>query len=160
MFNYDDIGKKIKGLAKASFIVEAIGAIITGFAFLIGWGLDAWWALFIIFFGPIVAWVSSWLLYGFGELIDKTIDIEENTRNGQPKPSMHKSANKSTKKSKKNSSNDTTKRDATMPDTPKNFDEIEFIDCVCPNCQETLSFTTETQEAQCPFCENTIIIKR
>ena len=80
MFNYNEIGKKIKLLAKMSFIVEAIGAIITGIAFLIDWGLDAWWALFIIFFGPIVAWVGSWLLYGFGEIIDKLCDIEENTR--------------------------------------------------------------------------------
>ena len=30
MFNYDNIGEKIKNLAKWAFIVEAIGAVITG----------------------------------------------------------------------------------------------------------------------------------
>ena len=28
-------------------------------------------------FGPIVAWISTFILYGFGELIDKTCDIEQ-----------------------------------------------------------------------------------
>ncbi len=81
MFNYDDIGGKIKNLAKAIFFTEAVGSIITGLIFLFSWGFkDAWWALFIIFLGPIVAWVGSWLVYGFGELVDKTCDIERNTR--------------------------------------------------------------------------------
>ena len=47
-----------------------------GFVFLIDWGFeDGWWALFIIFFGPIVAYVSSWLLYAFGQLVEDTYDI-------------------------------------------------------------------------------------
>ena len=33
-----------------------------------------------IIVGPLAAWVSSWLLYGFGELIEKTTEIAENTR--------------------------------------------------------------------------------
>ena len=37
-------------------------------------------AIILLFVGPIVAWISSWLLYGFGELIDKVCDIERNTR--------------------------------------------------------------------------------
>ena len=31
--------------------------------------------------GPLVAWISSWMLYAFGELVEKTIDNENNTRN-------------------------------------------------------------------------------
>ena len=73
---YTDIGGKIKNLAKWIFVVEAIGAIITGLFFLIDWGFeDGWWSLFIIFFGPIVAYVSSWLLYAFGQLVEDTYDI-------------------------------------------------------------------------------------
>ena len=68
---YTDIGGKIKNWAKWIFIVEAIGAVITGFVFLISWGLeDGWWALFVVFFGPVVAWVSTWLLYAFGQLVE------------------------------------------------------------------------------------------
>ena len=33
-----------------------------------------------MFVGPIVAWVSSWILYAFGELVDKTCKNEQNTK--------------------------------------------------------------------------------
>ena len=73
---YDNIGDKIKKWAKLIFIVEAIGAVITGFVFLIDWGLeDGWWALLIIIFGPVVALVSSWSLYAFGQLVEDTREI-------------------------------------------------------------------------------------
>lgn len=84
---YKNIGKKIKGLAKVLFIVEAIVVVLTGVIiislardytiFLVG--------MLVLIIGPIVAWISSWLLYGFGELIDKTCDIERNTRSGKIK---------------------------------------------------------------------------
>ena len=77
MFSYNNIGEKIKGLAIASFIVEAIGAVITGIILVAN---EEAYGILIVLFGPIVAWVSSWLLYGFGELISKTCDIEQNTR--------------------------------------------------------------------------------
>ena len=82
---YDDIGGKIKGLAKATFIIGAIAAVIIGIMFmalddeLIGIGL------LIMILGPIVAWVSTWFLYGFGELIEKTCDIARNTYGGEIK---------------------------------------------------------------------------
>ena len=82
---YDNIGSKIKGLAKAIFIVEALAAVITGIALM---ATDEELILFgflVMVVGPIVAWVSSWLLYGFGELIDKASDIERNTRGGARK---------------------------------------------------------------------------
>ena len=84
MFN--NIGKKIKILAKILLIVElAIVEII---------GLD--WLTFddeqfvaigllMMFVAPVVLWISSWFMYGFGELIDKTCDIARNTRQGEIK---------------------------------------------------------------------------
>ncbi len=52
---YSDIGAKIKNWAKWIFIIKAIGAIITGLNFLIDLGIeDGWWALFIIFFLPLL----------------------------------------------------------------------------------------------------------
>ena len=73
---YTNIGGKIKSLAKWTFVAEAIGAIITGLFYLIELGVeDGWWALLIIFFGPIAAYVSSWFLYAFGQLVENTYDI-------------------------------------------------------------------------------------
>ena len=80
---YTDIGGKIKGLAKGIFVVEAIGAIITGFTLLLADSTLAMYGLLTMFFGPIVAWISSWILYALGELVDKACAIERNTRGGK-----------------------------------------------------------------------------
>ena len=77
---YFDIGKKIKNWAIWMAIIEAIGSVITGIVFLCVYGIeDGWWGLIISVCGPVVAYVNTWLLYGFGELIDKACDIAENT---------------------------------------------------------------------------------
>lgn len=90
---YNNIGGKIKILALVTAIVEAAGSVIAGIALmaedddLIPVGLLLW------FVGPLVAWISSWLLYGFGELIAKVTDIERNTRgNGAVKSQVQAKA--------------------------------------------------------------------
>lgn len=77
---YDNIGEKIKSLAKASFIVEAIVAAIVGIALLASDEDLIFTGLLVLLVGPIIAWVSSWLLYGFGELINNVCKIAANTR--------------------------------------------------------------------------------
>ncbi len=74
---YNDIGGKIKGLATATFIVETLSAIITGIYLMID--IDFLIGLAVLVGGPLVAWASSWLLYGFGELIDNSEAIKWNT---------------------------------------------------------------------------------
>lgn len=78
---YDNIGGKIKGLAIVTFIVEAIATVITGIVIMVFGDKRSIsiLGLLVIVVGPIFAWISSWLLYGIGELIDKTCDIERNT---------------------------------------------------------------------------------
>ena len=82
---YDNIGRKIKGLAKAIFIVESIVSVVAGMILLSISDNLILSGVISILLGPLVAWVSSWLLYGFGELIDKTCAIERNTRDGEIK---------------------------------------------------------------------------
>ena len=76
---YDNIGGKIKLLAKASFIVAGIASVIAGIAFIDRYGL------MILILGPIVSWISSLSLYGFGEIIDILGDIRANTRGEEKK---------------------------------------------------------------------------
>ena len=74
---YGNIGGKLKGWALGIFITESIAAVI--FAFVL---MSADWLLagfLTLIAGPLVAWVSSWLLYAFGELVEKTAKNEENT---------------------------------------------------------------------------------
>ena len=75
---YENIGSKLKNLAKGVFIVEALGAIITGIT-LLGEELLLPGLLTAVL-GPIIAWISSWVLYAFGELVEKTVNNETNTK--------------------------------------------------------------------------------
>ncbi len=88
---YSNIGGKIKSLAKAAFIVEAIASVITGIVLIAigddtgplgdaGLFISVFAGLLTIVLGILAAWASSWLIYGFGEIVDKVCDIERNTR--------------------------------------------------------------------------------
>lgn len=79
MFNslYENIGEKIKTLAKWIFIVEAISAIIAGVVLLFADEDLIIYGLFIMICGPIIAWVSSWILYALGELVADTHAIRQ-----------------------------------------------------------------------------------
>ena len=80
---YDNIGGKIKGLAKAIFIIGAVVSFIAGIVLMFVNDNLIFVGVLIWFIGIIVSWVSSWVLYGFGEIIDKISDIERNTQGGE-----------------------------------------------------------------------------
>ena len=65
---YENIGEKIKNWAKWIFIIEAISAVISGFV-LIG-NDDGVTGVIVLLAGPFVAWVGSWLLYAFGQVVE------------------------------------------------------------------------------------------
>ena len=77
---YENIGSKIKNWAKWIFVIEAIGAVITGLVLLFTDEDLILYGLLTLVCGPIVAYIGSWILYAFGELIEKTADNENNTR--------------------------------------------------------------------------------
>ena len=77
---YDNIGEKIKGLAKVIFILGAVLSFIAGFILILSYLILIFAGLLICILGPIFSWILSCVLYGFGELIDKACDIERNTR--------------------------------------------------------------------------------
>ena len=74
MFNYDNIGKKIKRLAKYTCYAGIIIALSLGIALLFSpvTRIKIIGGLVIVFL-PILAWVQSWLVYGFGELVDAAL---------------------------------------------------------------------------------------
>ena len=82
---YDNIGKKIKGLAKATFFIEAFIAIIAGIVLMASDEELILIGFLVMIVCTFIAWVTSWTLYGFGELVDKTCDIERNTRGAETK---------------------------------------------------------------------------
>ena len=91
---YNRIGRKIKGLAVFFCIIGIFFQVILGLLIIFMGGsilpklvptLPAEFAsvgciivgIFVIVIGSIVTWMSTWFLYGYGELIDKVSNIEE-----------------------------------------------------------------------------------
>ena len=151
---YDNIGGKIKGLAKATFIVEAIASVITGIVLWIE--TEEWWCSLILFCGPIVAWVSSWLLYGFGEIIDKLCDIEHNTGMIMKPSELKKARNRHESETKKL---ETAKQELKKQKEAIAEDENAVI-IECPDCGEELFFDRDLSYAECPYCGCNIKIKK
>ena len=88
---FKNIGKKIKTLAVVIFAIEMCVVIFSGIAAIGGsfaipgtrstaaiGGIAA--AAGIWGIGFLTSWISSFFLYGFGELIDKTAENAENTK--------------------------------------------------------------------------------
>ena len=88
MFN--NIGKKLKNFAIGIFIVESLAGIIGGIALIVDSGDPHPLGLALIFLSPFVAYGSAMFLYAFGELVDKTVVIERNTRHGEVKSEVQK----------------------------------------------------------------------
>lgn len=73
---FDNIGEKLKTLARVLFWVELCAFIISGLIIFADVGELDWGSFLCLFVGPIAAWVGNFAMYGFGELIDKVGKIE------------------------------------------------------------------------------------
>ena len=78
---FGNIGGKIKTLAQVVTWIGIIGSVICGFV-LMGIDDDLIFTGFIIaLFGSLSSWVSSFVLYGFGQLIENTDKLVELAKN-------------------------------------------------------------------------------
>lgn len=72
---FSDIGIKIKSLAQVMTAIGIICYVITGIVFMAN---DmALVGILIVLIGSLLSWVSSFILYGLGELIDNSVKIAE-----------------------------------------------------------------------------------
>ena len=68
---YNNVGKKIKIIAIVFAICVAIASVITGLCFITTGGIV------LILAGPLVAWLSSLMTYGFGQIVESIQNIEK-----------------------------------------------------------------------------------
>lgn len=74
---FENMGKKIKALAKTTCRIGIIISFIVGVILLSnGNGV----ALIVIVIGALGSWIGSFFTYGFGELIEKATETAENTK--------------------------------------------------------------------------------
>ena len=77
---YENIGKKLKTFAKFSCIIMSVLAVIGGIVLACMDDSTLVIGLVTALVSPFVFWISSWVLYAFGELVEKVVLIEINTR--------------------------------------------------------------------------------
>ena len=73
---FENIDGKIKSLSIVSSIIGIVGSIFGGIIICF---TDMGIGIALMVLGPILSWVSSFVLYGFGVLIEKVCEIAENT---------------------------------------------------------------------------------
>ncbi len=74
---YTNIGGKIKMLAKILCVLLSIMFIVYGICVFATFYWMRGMGILIVIGGPLLSWVSSFFMYGFGELIEKTTVIAE-----------------------------------------------------------------------------------
>lgn len=83
---FTNIGGKIKLTAKIACWISMVASFVGGIILLIYSIVEAEDELIIVglivpLVAPFLCWIGSFVMYGFGELIEKTTEIAENTRN-------------------------------------------------------------------------------
>ena len=71
---YNNIGEKIKTAASIISIIGIIICLIVGFIFISD---DSFVGLLIIIAGPLLFWIDGFFIYGFGVLVNNSIEIVE-----------------------------------------------------------------------------------
>lgn len=69
---YNNIGRKIKALAKVLAWIGIIASIVFGIAVTVEESDVAYLGFLIMPLGALVSWASSFTLYGFGELVENS----------------------------------------------------------------------------------------
>ena len=72
---YNDVGKKIKDVARGLFVVETIAAVVLGLVMMDAENIVA--GIFLLVIGPLVSWIFLLFTYGFGEMIEKISVMEK-----------------------------------------------------------------------------------
>ena len=77
---FEDVGSKLKKISKVIFVIESIIFIAAGivgcfalydFYFIVG--------IILILVGQCIALVSAWFVYGFGVIVENSIENQKNT---------------------------------------------------------------------------------
>jgi hypothetical protein len=143
---YDNIGSKIKSLATVICVVLIILSIISGIAIMILSEGMVLVGILVAGLGSLFAWVSTFFIYGFGELIENTSilvreskKISSNTK--QEKASVESPLeNKTpanTNSSYRPSANNISTKTNTVSSTAKPQTALRFK--YCPHCGEAVN---------------------
>ena len=165
---YENIGGKIKNWAKWIFIVEAICAIITSVALFSEAEYNEIFILYgflTIILGPIVAWVGSWILYAFGQLVEDVHAMRDKEGTTKEVHAKHEAEAKMKREAELKAQQEAVARAKCEAEKIAKWQEEnqlsdeDFIDCACPKCGVILSFLKNETKGVCPNCDTKFEIK-
>lgn len=134
---FDNIGSKIKSLAQIVCWMGIVVSAISGLAIMISNEETIFVGLLIILLGSIGSWIGSFVLYGFGQLIENSDTLVEISKH---------SVSKTPKESSVPISPNT--------DTTDNVSDDNAIHC--PHCDKKIMVPEGTLSANCPWCNKKI----
>ena len=130
---FENVSGKVKTVAHFTAILGIIASVIGGLffmsreeSFIIG--------LILAVIGSLFSWIIAIFLFGFGELLEKVGDIEENTRN---------SGNNFIDENPQNTDEDTTDENdnsniITCPHCGKQLENYNSLIVICPWCNRRI----------------------
>ena len=143
---YNDIGKKFKGLAIGMFWTVAVLSAVAGLVLIMTENLIIGLPTLIV--GPLSAWISSWIFYGFGEIIDTLKAIEENTEGSALSLKKQEKATKQAASASKKSAPAKQEVQKSAPKAkPQKVEEEEPEED-----EEEYEGSEETPQVRCPKC--------
>ena len=149
---FTNIGGKIKTVAKVNCLILMLASVIAGII-VIADGNYALVGIGLLFVGPFLMWIGSFMTYAFGELIEKVTEIEINTHSKtetKPVTSNKRILQKTQAQNVVSPANKAIKADTDEPE--------ELIDMICPVCKEQVSYTKtmlqNDKNLVCPYCNN------
>ena len=133
---FDNIGENIKGLAKFYCFAGMAGSVIMALI-MFGQASNAYGGeerlvasgILWLIFGPIISWISSWVLYGFGEIVEAATKINRKLGDNCEKTEI----------SRIGSVNEPVSKEISIDDRigPAVTKQMNFI---CPSCSEEIIF--------------------
>ena len=134
---FDNIGSKIKSLAQIVCWLGIIVSAVSGLAIMISNEETVFVGLLIILLGSIGSWIGSFVLYGFGQLIENSDTLVEISKHSISKAPKESSV-------------------PTSPNTDTTDNGSDDNDIHCPHCDRKIMVPEGTLSANCPWCNKKI----
>lgn len=137
---YNNIGRKIKMLATIVFIIGCVGSAIAGISLISAYESILSFGGLIIILGPLASWISTCLLYGFGQLIENSDIIANKCTDLKSNPEKHDKDNEFWHQTFNNDESHNCQADSQIKNckTPiKNTVTNKFN---CPTCEKAIDF--------------------
>lgn len=142
IFNYDNVGGKIKNFAKWSCMVTIrliwIAATITFIALVSNeFTAKLWWIpLVSAIVGPIFVWIGSWTMYAFGEFVEDTHAIRSKYY-----PIVEEQAYREAEEIAKRESEEEAQKKAQPFICPKCSNVVNYGDTSCSSCGQQFDWS-------------------